>query len=280
MVRTIKMIKVEITGAIMQQPVLVNALGLDISKSFDEQVSKTNIVGLMAYVVAVSIFSLEKLFDQFKKDVDVKIKEMKPHSLRWYNNKAQAFQYGHALLPESDLYAEVDEAAQLVKFSALEEIEGKLTVKVAKDDGGGNPTPLIGDELSSFTNYFARVKDAGVVLIVKSAPGDQLRLSLDLYYDPLVLDGEGQYLDGSANTPVQDAIREFIKSLPFNGEFVIAHLVDALQETEGVTIPNVLSCETKYGGYEFSQVNAQSVPDAGYLELKDEDLTINWIADV
>ena len=280
MARSIKTIKEEITGAIIGQPVLVNALGLDTSKSFDEQVSKTNIVGLLAYVVAVAIFTLEKLFDQFKKDVDVKIREMKPHSLRWYNNKARAFQYGHALLPESDLYANMDESAQLVKFSAVEEIERELTMKVAKDDGGGNPTPLIGDELISFTEYCARVKDAGVVLKVKSAPGDQLRLSLDLYYDPLVLDGEGQRLDGSANTPVQDAIREFIKNLPFNGEFVIAHLVDALQETEGVTIPNVLSCATRYGGYEFSQVNARSVPDAGYLELKDEDLTINWIADV
>ncbi|PCH69385.1 MAG: nucleotidyltransferase [Bacteroidales bacterium] len=280
MARAIKAIKEEITGAIIGQPVLINALGLDISKTFDEQVSKTNIVGLLTYVVAVAIFSLEKLFDQFKKDVDVKIKEMKPHSLRWYNNKAQAFQYGHSLLAESDLYSEVDEAAQLVKFSAVQEIEGKLTVKVAKDNGEGNPTSLVGDEFVSFTNYCARVKDAGVVLIVKSAPGDQLRLSLDLYYDPLVLDGEGQRLDGSGNTPVQDAIREFIKILPFNGEFVIAHLVDALQETEGVTIPNVLSCETKYGGYDFSQVNAQSVPDAGYLELKDEDLTVNWIADV
>lgn len=280
MAKTIKTIKDEITGAIMQQPVLVNALGLGISKSFDEQVSKTNTIGLLTYVVAVAIFSLEKLFDQFKRDVDVKIKEMKPHSLRWYNNKAQAFQYGHALLPESDLYAVEDEVTQLVRFSAVEEIEGKLTMKVAKDDGNGNPTPLVGVELSSFTNYCARVKDAGVVLKVNSAPGDQLRLSLDLYYDPLVIDGEGQRLDGSGNTPVQDAIRDFIKSLPFNGEFVITHLADALQVTEGVTIPNILSCETKYGGYEFSQVNAQSVPDAGYLELRDEDLTIKWIADV
>ncbi len=283
MARSIKIIKGEIIGAIMQQDVLVNAMNLDSTKSFEEQTSKLNLIGFMAYAVAVGIYSLEKLFDQFKYDIDIIVRDLKPHGLRWYNTKIRAFQLGHVLPEESDRYAVIEESAQIIKFSAVDEVYGQLLVKVAKADNAINPAPLSSDELKAFETYMSLIKDAGVEIKTISAPGDKLALVLDIYYDPLVLNEHGVRLDGQDDAPVQKAIRNFIKKLPFNGVFTLAHLVDALQATEGVKIPKIISCETQYGNLPFTQVNAFCTPDAGYLELVEEDekgLTINWIAHV
>ncbi|MDE5424034.1 hypothetical protein L3073_17600 [Ancylomarina sp. DW003] len=278
MARSTSIIKKEITEAIMQQNVLVEAMNLDVSKSFEEQTSKTNLIGLMAYVMAVAIFTLETLYDQFKSNVDTKIRELKPHSLKWYNNKIKAFQYGHGLVAESDIYENDDKDSRIIRYSAVDEINGELFVKVAKDDGNSNPSSLDDSELNSFKNYMAQVKDAGVILKIKSEPGDSLRLSLNIHYDPLILNSEGIRLDGQDEAPVQNTIRDFIKNLPFNGVFTISHLVDTLQVTEGVTIPEITSCETKSGNHDYKQVGAYCTPNAGYLELTDENLQINWVA--
>ena len=62
--------------------------------------------------------------------------------------------------------------------------------------------------------------------------------------------------------------------------FTIAHLVDALQATEGVKIPNITICDTRFGNHEYEDVNVYYTPNAGYLNLENEDLHINWIAHV
>lgn len=285
MARSITIIKEEITAAIMRKAVLVNAIGLDSSKSFEDQTSNTNLIRLMAYVMAVAIFTLETLLDQLKSDIDTSIRELKPHSLRWYNNKIKNFQYGIGLLSESDEYPTiVDESDKeveerhIIKYSAIDEIDGELFIKVAKDDGALNPMPLDANELFSFTEYMSQVKDAGVILKIKSAPGDNLQLSLNIHYDPLILNDEGKRLDGQDDAPIQKTIREFIKDLPFNGVFTIAHLVDALQATEGVKIPHIISCATSFGSHDFEEVDVYCTPNAGYLNLKKENLHIKWIA--
>jgi len=284
MARSIETIKEEIIKAIMNEEVLVNVLKLDTSIPFKKQTSRSNLIGFMAYAVAVAIFTLEKLFDQFKTDVDSIVSELKPHSLRWYNEKIKAFQKGYTLPYGNDTYEIIDESddVQIIKFSSVDEVSGKLLMKVAKTDDSLNPIPLSNEELDTFKIYMSNIKDAGVPLNIKSLPGDCLRLSLDIYYDPLVLNDSGGRLDGQDDAPIQKTVRNFIKNLPFNGVFIVAHLVDALQATEGVKIPKIISCETKYDNVPYSLVNAFCKPDAGYLKLIDEEsekenLEINWI---
>ena len=64
--------------------------------------SKTALWRLWIYIVAVSIWALENLFDQHKSEVTSLINEKAPHSLRWYANKAKDFQYGSELAYEED----------------------------------------------------------------------------------------------------------------------------------------------------------------------------------
>ncbi|MFX5016306.1 hypothetical protein ABTC38_18270, partial [Acinetobacter baumannii] len=52
--------------------------------------SKTAIWQLWIYIVSVAIWTLETLFDKHKDEVNDALAQMKPHSPRWYRNKALA----------------------------------------------------------------------------------------------------------------------------------------------------------------------------------------------
>lgn len=243
--------------------------------------SKVSIWRLMGYVVAVVMWSLDNLFDLHRSEIDTEMLKQKPHSERWYREKALAFQYGQDLLVDSDKYANIAlneaqvDAQKIVKVSSVTAIDGRLRVKVAKEMAG-ELIALTLQELESFEGYMAKIKDAGVKLNCDSLPADRLRLSLDIWYNPLVLNASGQRIDGANNEPVKQAIRAYLKELPFNGEFANTRLVDKLQGIDGVVLPVVKISQAKYGLFPFSSIDEKYIPDAGYLKILDEDLTINY----
>ncbi len=245
--------------------------------------SKTAIWRLWTHVVATAIWTLEVLFDFHKKEVDDLILSKKPHSLHWYRAKAKAFQMGGTLARESDCYdntgLSTDEINKqcIVKQAAVVEINGVVRIKVTKE-AGDQLAPLSSSELSSFTTYMQQIKDAGVRIRVDSLPPDDLQMEIDIYYDPLVLNGKGEQLKNSAIKPVEDTIKTYLKNLPFNGEFVLATLTDRLQETTGVIIPQIGRVLARYGNQDYKLVTARYVADAGYLQIAGEKgLIINYI---
>lgn len=244
--------------------------------------SRTAIWQLWALVVAACQWTLETLFDLHKAEVTDIIDNMKPHSLRWYANMAKAFQYGYNLVDGEDYYDNTgltDEqitASKVVAYSAVVEQEKNLRIKVAAVDSG-DLAPLPADQKTAFDEYMSRVKDAGVKLVIDSLPADRLILSLDIYYNPLVLDNNGARLDGTSGEPVPDAIRNYLKNLPFNGYLVLAYLVDALQKVDGVVIPDLTKAEAYYGANIGGAINVKYNPDAGYLRIADEDLSLTFI---
>jgi hypothetical protein len=257
--------------------------------------SKTAIWRLYIYTVAVAIWILEKLFDTHKSDVENIILNKTPHWPSWYCIKALAFQYGHTLVTDSDKYAVEDDTTKIVSFAAaVETNDGYLKLKVAKVSGttlqkltgawpnSGVSAPM-GDtsggsgEQLAFYNYMQRVKDAGVKIRFVSQDPDFLRLVIDAYFDPMVLDNEGKRLDGTNNTPLQDAINKYIESLPFNGEYSNMALTDAMQAVDGVKIPQILSAEAYWGAYEWETISAKYNPEAGWLQVYSGYITINWL---
>jgi len=279
MARTINEIHTELKDNFIANTDLQGIYGLDPSLPFDDQFSRVSIENLFLYVVAVSMNILENLFDDHKADVDSAIALLKPHSLKWYVEKARMFQYGDSLVEDKDYYDPVDEAKQIVSHCAVDEKAGKLYMKVAKDEGDGL-APLAASELTAFTGYMERVKDAGVNIHYISQAGDDLRLAMDIWYDPLVIGEDGKMLDDSTREPAKETIKDFIKDLPFNGEFVLVDLVDALQATDGIDIPTILQAESKYGSYDWTNIDAKVVPEAGYLVIDDANLTLNYRANV
>lgn len=273
MARTIDEIHTSMLDAIAADPILSTKA---------TSTSKVSVFRLFTRIVASAAWVVEVLFDTLKTEVNDIIATLKPHSLRWYAAKAKDFQYGFTLAIDSDKYdntgftEEQIDASLIVKYSAVTEgDDGKLRIKVAKEttDLG----PLTAPEKAAFTEYMKRIKDAGVKLQIDSLAADKLKLELKIYYDPLILNSAGQRLDGSDSEPVQKAVKAFLKNQPFNGVFVIAYLVDALQQVDGVVIPHVVSCLTSYGTFPFVGVNVQYLPDAGYLRFEnDSDLVITF----
>ncbi|ACU57793.1 hypothetical protein [Chitinophaga pinensis] len=245
--------------------------------------SKTAVWRMWTYIVAVTVWALENLFDLHKNEVNTLINEKAPHSLRWYANKAKDFQYGSELVDGEDYYNNTNLSEEeitkrkIIAFSAVVEQAKGLRLKVARivsDDLDA----LSAIQLASFEAYMNRIKDAGVnPLIIESLPADNLKLSLNIYYNPLVLDNTGARLDGTDPNPVGKKIKDYLKNLPFNGVMVLAYLVDALQQVDGVVIPHIVQAQARYGALPYTAFDVKYSPDAGYLRILNEaDLQISY----
>lgn len=279
MARTIATIQAEIITAVQADTTMGPLL---------TSTSATAIWRLWAYIVASAIWTLEVLFDTFKQEATDLVAALNPHTLRWYYQKALDYQHGGTLLPGSDEYdntgLDADEIAAMkiiAQAAAVEDANtNALVVKVAKDDGG-ELAPLDAGEVAAVTEYFQQIKDAGVKLQVRSVAGDLLRIEVDVYYDATILGEDGARLDGTGSTPVQDAVYAFLRSAPFDGEFVKAHLVDAMQAVPGVIVPDLKTCLARRDDDpSFANVAVFYQPFAGYLKIEDEgeDLVLNFIA--
>jgi len=280
MARTIQEIQTLILQAKAQEPAL-NELN---------STSKVAIWRLWVYIISVAIWSLEKLFDLHRVDIDRRLAELKPHTARWYRSKALAFQYGFDLLTDSDKFnntghtEEQIEASKIVKYSAVVESpnEGRLIVKIAGEQGE-QLQPITDAQKQAFEAYLQEIKDAGVRLSVVNYQPDVLHLQMKIVYDPLVLDSNGQSII-HATKPIETAIKDYLKRLPFNGELVLAHLIDELQQAEGVRIPHLVLAQSKHigtnGNYgAFEAIEISKIPTAGYFTI-DNFNDITYISNV
>ncbi len=248
--------------------------------------SATAIWRLWTRVIASAVWALEVIFDAFKVDLIAQVTALRPHTLQWYQQKALVFQYGSNLVTGSDTYdnsaltqVQID-AQKIVAQAAATSGSGTVKVKVAKEVSG-DLAVLASAEYASLVSYFDEIKDAGVGLEVVNAAGDQFKLTLDLYYDPLVLTSSGDRIDGTAADVVATAVKAFLRALPFNGMFVKAHLTDALQAVDGVYVPVIRSCQAgKFDAVVTTEIDVQYLPFAGYLRFVDEltDLLITYIS--
>jgi hypothetical protein len=281
MARTITDIQADITNTLVTEMAAIN---ITINPA---TWSKANLLRLLTYIVAVCQWTIEQLQDAHKAEVNELIAAKKPHSLRWYAEKAKAFQFGYNLVPEQDYYdntgvpEDVIENAKVVKFAAVvrqKRANGRvyLRIKAAGTDGT-DLAPLDTDQLEALREYFNRIADAGVDIEVDSGVADRLQLKMSIYYNPLILNANGNRLDGTQETPVPNAIRAYLQNLPFNGLFVLTQLVDALQAVEGVEIPHLIACQTSYAEFPPTSVDVEYIPDSGYLRIDKDDLDIDYI---
>ena len=251
------------------QAAIIAAKESDVTLSGLTSTSMTAIWLLWTYVVATCQWTLENLFDFHKNEVSGIIANQKPHTLRWYVTKAEAFQYGMALPADSDVYVvvpPVDPGTLVVKFAAAVELINLVRIKVATLSGG-LLVPLSPPQLSAFINYMGIIKDAGVRLQCTSSLPDTFQPTMLIYYDPLVLNASGARLDGTSASPVKEAVISFLNNLPFNGVFVLNNFIAAMQDIPGVIIAEVSAVQAFYGTVPPVVIAARYVPDAGYLAL-------------
>lgn len=288
MARSIEEIKKMMTDLFIGDETIQQAYQLTPGKTFEQEFSKASIESILFYCVAFCTNFLERLFDLFRSDSETYIANMKPHTVRWYATKGLAYMHGVPLLPDSDVFDTTgltDEqitTAKVVQYCSCNETYNQnnrliLRIKLAKE-AAGVLGPLTDVQLDGVREYFARVKDAGVPMLIESNVPDRLKMKWMVYYDPLILDNEGNRIDGNGTGVVRAAIKNYLTKLPFNGLYAIQKHEDYVQLVPGVKLCPVQLAQRKIFAYDWQYINVSVVPDAGYFKFYDEgDLEIVYI---
>ena len=240
---------------------------------------------LFYWIVAVAIWTLEKLFDTHNAEIRNIVENNHYGNFDWYNKKAKEFQLGDDLIVEEGVvkYATTDLSKQIVKYSAT--VPGAvIQVKVAGLSGSeltriSNSSP--DNQLDKIQDYFNKIKPFGTRVSVTSNDADKLKIIADIYYNPLLINSNGSSV-GSSSRPVDDAIQAFLKSIEFNGKLKLQQLTDAIQTVSGVTDIANLEVWAKYGDNEYEQIVREYFSYAGWMSIDVDynlETTLNYIAD-
>lgn len=282
MARTIAEIKNEITDAWITESVVRETYGLSNDATFAGSFSKVSLESILFYVIAVAVWTVEKLVDKHKAVITAMLALQRPHTLTRVRDIALAYRDGQELLTDSDQYSNAglsDEAIakmQIVKCAAVTEPESAsgLILKIAGETNGVL-SPLPAEQLSRFKGYFAQVKYAGVKTTIINAAADRLVLEVRVWVNPVMFNDEGMNLI-EGTYPIHEAIQAYMRELPFNGELVLAHLIDKLQSIDGVLVPHIdraVSSQVEAGaqtadGYgELTPIDVRTIPYSGYFAV-------------
>ncbi|MCT4238479.1 nucleotidyltransferase [Elizabethkingia anophelis] len=241
--------------------------------------SKAAVWRLMFYIVAFAIYTHEQIFGAHQAELEVLLRKEKAHGLLWYREKAKAFQYGFQLLPDKDQFDNTGktddeiEASKIIKYAAISEDdkESRLILKIATETNG-KLSPITESQYNGFRTYANEYRDAGVKLTIINYLPDILKMHLQIKVDDKIIDENGFHrLQG--NKPFEDAINEFMKELPFNGELMLNSLVDKLQKVPGVIDPWLFTADSKWldpktGGYgNYEPIQISKIPESGYFDV-------------
>lgn len=263
--RTIDEIKSGIESDFMNNETAASAYGFAVGDSFSGHFSKVSVESVLFYIFAAAAWVLEKLFDSFRDEVEIRIENIKPHRPLWYRNKVLDFMKGLELIPDTDLYdtsgmTEGDiAAAHVVKHAVAAESEDEsvLTIKVA-GESGGQRCKLDDATQTQLSAYLAEIKDAGVRISLVNQNPDIFNCEVEVYYNPMLLPENVQ-------TACEAAIKSYVENLPFNGEYTNMALVDALQAVEGVKIVEFKEATTNAPDGAAVPINGCVIPVAGYF---------------
>ncbi len=272
MARTINEIQREIIEAKNNEPALAQLTSN----------SKTAIWRLFIYIISVAIWTLEKLFDLHRQQIDDELSRLKPHTARWYREKALVFQYGYDLIEETDKFDNEGSSeedilkSKIIKYAAVvESEESRLVIKIATEKNG-ILSPIKLEQTEKINAYFEEIKDAGVKITIINYPPDLLKLKIRIVRDVLLLNSDGMDIK-SGKYPVNDAIKDFMKHLPFNGKMSLQALVDRIQNVEGVKDLSIDLAQSSWidaesNGYgAWNDIDINVLPESGYFAVNLDD---------
>ena len=255
--------------------------GLNPKKSFDQQFSSASIENILFYCFAFAVWTLEVLFDKHRTEVERKIEQLEPHTLRWYVNKAKEFMYGYQLVKDADYYDTTDmsetdiDKARIVKYAVASESNTVVYLKVAARGEDGQPAKLNASQFASLTSYMNSVKDAGVAIKLVNENADRIRINMVVYYDPTVMNSDGAVSDGTQ--PVLEAVKTVITNLPFNGVFRKSDLLAAIIDVSGVEVADIVSVKVKTANAaDFADVVGYDKPYSGYYAI--DSLNVSYMS--
>lgn len=267
---TTKEWKKTITDEWLRQPGVKETYGVDPDKTFDEQFSAVSVESLLFYALAFGLMVLEKIVGDKITKLEERFNRLRPHTLSWYAEKIKAFQLNHTLPTDSDVYLEINEDAQVVKYCSLTERNGILSAKIAGQKDG-KPSRLEHDTVKKVSEYVARVKDAGVRVMLTSGDADKFSIKLLIHFDPL---------KDLTTRDIERAISTYLQSMPFDGIYSNMALIDAIQKIDGVRVAEVLISSASYGNNTPEEIVSTYVPMSGYMKLDRAEITLKSYATI
>lgn len=248
--------------------------------------SKVAVWRLFMWIVAVAIWIHEGLWYVFKGEVETMLEKHIAHTPRWYREESLKFQYGDELVWDEDLlsyvYTTYDESKRIVARAACTEGAGVVAIKAARLVNDV-PEALSAPQKAAFESFWAKYKDAGVILNIISEDADMLRVEYQIFYDPLVLDEFGAKIT-DASKPVETAINDYLNALDFNGRLRLESLDAAVRNAEGVVDFVRLTVQSKYGTNSYADITISEVAYSGYYKIDTDNYpledTITYTANV
>lgn len=250
--------------------------------------SKTSRWNLFLYIVAFFGDTLWQLWQQTRKEIDVLVHLQRHVNIAFLRKKLLNYRDGHPFDKETLSFKgnytdEQIELSKIVKRAAVQAItlENRklLKMKIAGEDSNGLKK-LPQSKVKAIKTYI-EAHGEGTLIDVQSLNPDDLRFEFDVYIDNQILQTDGTRVDGTANTPVPDAIQEFLasKNFKFDGELVLSLLIDAIQQVEGVEsrAVNIKVAQSNYQlPLEWQDIDERYTSQSGYFKLLPENLKINY----
>ena len=194
MARTVDEIKREMTDAFMADPVIREKYQLKEGDTFRSAFSLVSLENILFFIVAAALHVVERSFDGHRDDVERTLERAIVATVPWYYHKALAYQHGDKLtLDEATMqyrYDKVDEERRVVKYVAVRDRGGSIQILVSGEKSG-RPEVLSEDVLTAFEAYIRTLKPAGVVISVRTAPADHIRIAATIYADPMIISPQG-----------------------------------------------------------------------------------------
>lgn len=227
--------------------------------------SKVAIWRLWAYIQAAAIYVHETLWDLYQKEVDDTVAAGHAGTARWYRDKMLAFQYADPLVYDATTgkygYAVINPALQIVKHAAVVEGNNGIVIFKAAKETAGNLAALDGLEKTSLESYLRKIRWAGTRFALISGDGDYIRITASIYFDAV-------YTETVVKTAVELAVKGYIEGLPFNGEFLISKLEDAIQAVSGINDVVISQVQTKKQAVDpYINVSRAYIPEFGYFRF-------------
>lgn len=282
MARTISEIYNELITAKESQPDLTSLTPLsDTADDLKSDLTSNSVVAvwrLWLWIVAVGSHTVELLIDKHRSEVETFVANKEWGTLAFLRQKALEFQFGYSLTFNGSqfVYSTIDESAKIVERAAVVVSGQTVQFKVAKLDNDGLPEKLTSPEKTAFASYIDGLVYAGTQYAVISDDPDDIKLDLEIVFDPLVLSVDGSLITDPTNFIVRDTINNFISNLPFNGVLNLTSLIDTLQLIDGVVDPVLNSAFAKYGGFPYSAIDKNYVPFAGHAILDEIDSVLTF----
>ena len=191
--------------------------------------SKVSVWATLKYVFA----SLFEIYNgqaaRWQSEIEALVATRRWATVGWYVEMARKYQHGDMLVINADAtysYATTDTTKQVIAQAAIDVVDRELRLKVAGLSGG--ELAKVPDEVMlSFKPYIEQIKRPGTIVRYTNADADLLRISLKIWFD-------GELIEATLLTAIKTAVKTYLKSVVFNGQFSVTKLIDHLQAVAGV----------------------------------------------